>query len=448
MHTRFLLERFRDYGPKEAIIWKDEPYSYARLLESIEECRSLLDRYRVQAGSVVVLEGDFTPGTLAFMFALIDRECLIVPLTSGMDSRKEEIYEIAQVQLVLAMDAEDRVSAASFPTPTSHELLVSLQQREHPGLILFSSGSTGKSKATVHDFTVMLKKFSTARIRAGKRIVGFLFFDHIGGINTVLNTLSSGGCLVALEDRSPDRVCAAIARHQAQVLPASPTFLNLLLLSEAYRRHDLSSLELINYGTEAMNEHTLTRIREVVPQAGLLQSYGMSEIGIIRSSSRSPDSLWMKFKGEEYETRVVDGLLEVKSEFTMLGYLNAESRFTEDGWYRTGDAVECDGEYFRIRGRQSEMINIGGEKIYPVEIENVLLQMDEVIEASVAGETNLITGTMVTATVQLRDRLPAAEFRARMRTFCRDKLPAWGIPQKCVIVEELAPGNRMKKKRS
>ncbi len=249
MHTRFLLERFRAYGSKEAMIWKGEPYSYAQLLESIEASRSFLDRYRVQAGSVVVLEGDFTPGTLALMFALIDRECLIVPLTSGMDSRKEEIYEIAQAQLVLTMDAEDQVSVASFPTLTSHELLVSLQQCEHPGLILFSSGSTGKSKATVHDFTVMLKKFSTDRVRAGKRIMGFLFFDHIGGINTVLNTLSSGGCIVALEDRSPDRVCAAIARHKVQVLPASPTFLNLLLLSEAYNRHDLSSLELINYGT-------------------------------------------------------------------------------------------------------------------------------------------------------------------------------------------------------
>jgi len=448
VHTRFLLERFRAYGSNEAIVWKDRAYSYAQLLGSIEECRAFLDRHQVQSGSVVVLEGDFTPITLAFLFALIDRECLIVPLTSGMDSRKPEAYEVSQAQIVISLDADDQASVRSYPHSPSHELLLTLQERKHPGLILFSSGSTGKSKATVHDFTVMLKKFSTDRKRAGKRMMGFLFFDHIGGINTVLNTLASGGCIVALEDRSPDRVCAAIAKNRVQVLPASPTFLNLLLLSDAYKRHDLSSLELINYGTEAMSEHTLARIREVLPQVALLQSYGMSEIGVIRSSSRSSDSLWMKFKGEDYETRIVDGLLEVKSEFTMLGYLNAESSFTEDGWYRTGDAVERDGEYFRILGRQSEMINIGGEKIYPIEIENVLLQMDEVIEASVIGEKHLITGTMIKATVQLSEEMLAAEFRTRMRAFCRDKLPSWGIPQKCVIVEKLAPGNRMKKKRS
>lgn len=447
MHTCFLLERFKEYGSNDAIIWKNKAYSYEQLLDRFEHSKVFLDSHQIQAGSIVVLEGDFTPKTLALMLALIDRACLIVPLTSGMKSRELEVYEIAQAQFVIAIDAEDQATVQSFPTTPTHELLLAIQEQKHPGLILFSSGSTGKSKATVHNFSVMLKKFSTNRKRAGKRMMGFLFFDHIGGINTLLSTLASGGCIVTLQDRSPDEVCASIAKHNVQVLPASPTFLNLLLLSEAYKRHDLSSLELINYGTEAMTEHTLAHMNRILPQIKLLQSYGMSEIGIIRSSSQSSNSLWMKFKGEDYETRIVDGLLEVKSEFTMLGYLNAESRFTNDGWYRTGDAVECNGEYIRILGRQSEMINIGGEKIYPIEIENVLLEMEEVVDVSVCGEKHIITGTMITATIQLNYDMPAAEFRKRMRTFCKDRLPSWGIPQKCLFVQELTFGNRLKKKR-
>ena len=94
---------------------------------------------------------------------------------------------------------------------------------------------------------------------------------------------------------------------------------------------------------------------------------------------------------------MVDGLLEIKAQSAMLGYLNAPSPFTEDGWFITGDAVEVDGEYFRILGRQSEMINVGGEKVYPAEVESVLQLMDGVEEVMVNGEENAITGQIVRA---------------------------------------------------
>jgi acyl-CoA synthetase (AMP-forming)/AMP-acid ligase II len=232
-----------------------------------------------------------------------------------------------------------------------------------------------------------------------------------------------------------------------ELLPTSPTFLNLLLVSEAWKRHDLTSLRLVTYGTEVMPESTLRKVNEVLPHVTLQQTYGLSELGILRSKSRSNDSLFVKIGGGEFETRVVEGMLEVKARSAMLGYLNAPSPFTEDGWFRTGDAVEVDGEYLRILGRRSEIINVGGEKVYPAEVESVLQLMEGVVEAAVYGEPSALTGHMVTARVRLSTGESLPEFRRRMRAFCESRLARFKVPQKVVLVEEGLHGERFKKMR-
>jgi acyl-CoA synthetase (AMP-forming)/AMP-acid ligase II len=196
-----------------------------------------------------------------------------------------------------------------------------------------------------------------------------------------------------------------------------------------------------------MPESTLRRFHELFPNIRLLQTYGLSEVGILRSKSKSSNSLWVKVGGEGFETRVVDGLLEIKAESAMLGYLNHESPFTADGWFKTGDAVEVDGEYIRILGRRSELINVGGEKVYPAEVESVLQQMTGVEDVTVGGEPNPIMGHMVVARVKLSTDETAASFRKRMHAFCRDKLPRFMIPQKAELVDTAMHGPRFKKMR-
>jgi acyl-CoA synthetase (AMP-forming)/AMP-acid ligase II len=232
------------------------------------------------------------------------------------------------------------------------------------------------------------------------------------------------------------------------LLPTSPTFINLLLLSEAYKRYDLSSLQMVTYGTEVMPESTLNRFHELFPNVKLLQTYGLSEVGILRSKSKSSDSLWVKVGGEGFETRVRDGMLEIKAQSAMLGYLNALSPFTEDGWFMTGDAVEQEGEFIRILGRKSEIINVGGEKVYPAEVESVLQRMEGVEDVAVSGEKNPITGNIVKARVKLRNPESPQEFRKRMHSFCAGKLARFKIPQKVVLVDTDFRGERFKKMRN
>jgi long-chain acyl-CoA synthetase len=445
MFIDFLFEVFRQNAESEAVIWHDQSFAYGKLLDWTNHWRAYLRKNRIAAGTVTAVEADFSPNAIALMLALIESGCIAVPLTSSVAAKKAEFMAIARVEALLELDARDEARLARFERPPTHEILQRLRERGHPGLILFSSGSTGESKAAVHDIVGMLGKFKVRR--HARRAITFLLYDHIGGFNTMLYQLSNAGCIVTVQDRDPDTVLRAVERHKVELLPTSPTFINLILLSEAYRRYDLSSLKIVTYGTEPMPESTLRRFHQVLPHIELQQTYGLSEVGILRSKSRSSDSLWVKLGGEGFQTRVVDEILQIKAESAMLGYLNAPSPFTDDGWFNTGDKVEVDGDYFRILGRQSEIINVGGQKVYPAQVESVVQEMPEVAEVSVYGEKNVIMGQIVCAVIRLRESRDARQFHRELRQFCRQRLQEFQIPVQVRLVENAMHGERFKKNR-
>ena len=445
MLTDFLTAVFRRHRHDDAIVWKDRVYSYGWLLERIEQWRRRLQREQISPGSVVVLEADFSPNAVALFLVLLEQRCILVPLTGTVAAKREEFLDVARAELIVGIDAEDRVRFEHTARRADHPLYEELRAREHPGLVLFSSGSTGKSKAALHDLVGLLEKFRVGRHRL--RAISFLLYDHIGGVNTMLYTLSNGGCLVTVRQRSPDAVLEAVGKHGVELLPTSPTFVNLILLSEAYRRHDLSSLKTVTYGTEPMPSSTLRQFHRLFPHIRLTQTYGLSEVGILRSKSRSSDSLWVKIGGEGFQTRIVDGVLQIKADSAMLGYLNAPSPFTPDGWFITGDAVEQDGQYVKILGRKSEIINVGGQKVFPAEVESVVAELDNVADVTVYGQSNPITGQIVCARVTLRHDEPRRDFTLRLKEFCRGRLQPFQVPLKTEIVEGPQHGSRFKRMR-
>lgn len=444
-HITFLLERFEGSRDEDALIWSQRAFSYGWLADTTRQWLRTLDEMAVPPGAVVSLEADFSPNAVALLLALVEHNCIVVPITRSIGAKTPEFREIAEVESILTIASDDAVTHEATGRTASHPLIMQLKDAGHPGLVLFSSGSTGRNKAALHDFVPLLNKFKTPR--HSLRTLTFLLFDHIGGVNTLLYTLSNAGCVITVADRSPDAVCAVIEQFRVELLPTSPTFLNLLLLGRSYERYDLSSLRMVTYGTEVMPESTLQRIHAILPAVNLLQTYGLSEVGILRSKSKSSDSLWMKVGGEGFETRVVDGMLEIKAESAMLGYLNHDSPFTADGWFRTGDAVEVDGEYIRVLGRKSELINVGGEKVYPAEVESVILQMDGVEDAIVTGAPNPITGQMVEVRVRLSTDEDRTAFRRRMLAYCHERLAPFKIPQKVILVENALHSDRFKKLR-
>ena len=103
----------------------------------------------------------------------------------------------------------------------------------------------------------------------------------------------------------------------------------------------------------------------------------------------------------------------------MVGYLNAPSPFDADGWFNTGDVVEQKGDYIRFMGRKSEIINVGGEKVFPAEIENFIQQLDNIKEVTVRGRPSPITGNIIVATVELVEPEDPDDLEERVRAACR-----------------------------
>lgn len=439
----FLLDVFEEFQNDEAIIWKNERFSYAWLKEQVTHWVSFLQENSFNNGQVVSLEADFSPNGIALFLALIELKVILVPLTKALGEKRSEFVGVAQVEKSIRMNDEDQSTIVNHQVIAEHPLYTILRHRQHPGLVLFSSGSTGQSKAIVHDMSDWLEKYRTRRHK--QRMITFLLFDHGGGVNTMLHVLSNGGTIITVQNRDPDSVLDAVEKYKAEVLPTSPTFINLILLSEAFKRHDLSSLKTVTYGTEPMAESTLKRFHELFPHINLLQTYGLTETGVLRSKSKSSDSLWVKIGGEGFETRVVDGILQIKARSNMLGYLNSSSPYTEDDWFITGDEVEQDGEYFRILGRRSELINVGGQKVYPAEVESVIQEVDNVAEVTVYGEKNPITGSIVCARLRLKYPEDPKLAALRVKKYCRSKLQNYQVPVKVHVINKELYSDRFKK---
>ena len=445
LDKEFFYDRFRSYSYEIAIIWQGSQISYSYLLDRINYWRSQLSG-NVE-GKIVGLESDFTPETIAILFILIESNSIIVPFDVKQSSKNIKKMEIAQLDFLIRVTSESHIEfIPQEPDTRKNEIYNILLDRNIPGLVLFTSGSSGEPKGAFHDFSKLLSKFQTRR--SALKTINFLLFDHWGGLNTLFHVLSNGGTVLFLENRTPDYVCELIQNNQVELLPTSPTFLNMLILSRAYERFNLDSLKIISYGAEPMPENLLTHLNILFPGLKFQQTYGLIELGVMRSQSEGNGSLWVKIGGEGYQTRVVDNLLEIKSDSAMIGYLNAPSPFTEDGWFMTGDAVEVKEDYFRILGRKSELINVGGEKVFPQEIENIILQIPRVIDVLVFSEKHSFTGNIVCVKVQVNEPVDSKEFIKEIKRFCRERLESFKIPVKVSITEDPLYTGRFKKQRT
>jgi len=263
----------------------------------------------------------------------------------------------------------------------------------------------------------------------------------------MLSVLMHGGCMTEVLDRRPHSVCQLIEKEKVEILPTTPSFLTMLIMSRAWEQYKLSSLKMITYGTEPMPEPTLKRLFEVFPHIKFKQTYGLTELGIFPTRSRSDQSSYIEIQKNGVKTKVVDNILFVKCDMMMLGYLNAPSPFDDEGWYNTGDRVLIDGTFIKILGRESEVINVAGEKVFPIETESVLLGMSNVKDVSVEGKANPLVGQIVAAVFQLHEEESVSGLQNRVIDHCRGKLENYKVPRHIVITDKSLTLSGLKKSR-
>ena len=437
----FILDKFKSFNSKNAIVFEDRIYTYEEFIKQIKDYKNILDKHNISSKVVVIL-GDYSFYNLALFFALYENKNIIVPITSNIKKVQDDFIEESFCQTIIKTD-EKNLLIQNLKTTFSHNMIDNLREKNSSGLILFSSGSTGKPKAMIHNLDTLIDSFKDKKEKSMNMLV-FLMFDHIGGLNTVFNALFMGACLIIPKIKDAKTICELIEKYKIMVLPSSPTFLNLILISEEYKNYDLSSLRMITYGTETMPQSLLLKLKEVFPKVKFLQTFGTSETGISTTSSKSSNSLFMKLEDINGEYKIVENELWLRSKTQVLGYLNASmDSFTSDGWFKTGDLVEVDGEYIKIIGRAKEVINVGGQKVLPAEVESIILEMEEISDCMVYGEQNAITGQTVVCDVVLNKNIE--NIKKRVRVFCKDRLDTYKIPTKVNVVDKTNFSDRFKK---
>jgi acyl-CoA synthetase (AMP-forming)/AMP-acid ligase II len=440
----WLIERFQTAPDRIAFIHETREVSYGAVVESIDDFYRRVLNAQIKRGDTVVVFGDYSPEVFCMILALFQNGSIVIPLTRTSVVEESLALRVSGCEWYIEFDTVGRDATITHRgIKSENALLNEFRLRGTPGMVLFSSGSTGRPKGILHDFHQVAEKFR--KQRAPVVAIPFLMIDHFGGINTILAITSSLGTVVTVADRSVSNICSAIERYKVELLPATPSFLTLMMASNLQNRYDLSSLKRITYGTEVMPQSTLDRVRTQFPGVDLLQTYGLSEVGVLRSQSRGDGSLWVRVGGDGFQTKVVDGVLWVKSQYAMVGYLNAPSEFDANGWFNTQDQVEVDGDYFRILGRVTDIINVAGQKVYPAEVENVILEMSNIKDVAVFSEKHNMLGNIVVAKVVLNKPEALESVKKRIRHTCLTKLSAFKVPTKVILTDGVLHSSRQKK---
>jgi long-chain acyl-CoA synthetase len=446
-HIDFLLDRFKEKPQDIALVDNNVSYSYGQILHEVNRLENIFWSSGIGGGDVVLILGDYSFTSICTLLALVSLKCIVIPVTPSAYTGLVNSINDLSINWRIKVDANNPITEKINITTAVPELLDNLIQADSPGLILFTSGSSGKPKAVLHDFGKLLQKFK--RRRSAMVTINFLLFDHWGGLNTLLNSLSNLSKTILPSERSPKEICKLVEAYSIELLPVTPSFLNWLLIDGSYRQYNTGSLRLISYGAEPMSDATLTRARIAFPLVEFRQTYGMIEIGVLSSKVKSSDSTWLKIGGEGYDVRVVDGMLQIKANSAMLGYLNAPSPFTNDGYLITGDLVLQDGDWLRILGRNSDVINVGGQKVYPTEVESTIMEVDGVVDVVVYGSDNIILGKIVCADVQFLSKMwSEEELRRTIIVTCREKLQPYMVPIKINLIQQSLTTRRLKKTRT
>ena len=412
------------------LIHNNEKIKFSQLKEL-----DFFDLSLIKQGDVVAIIGDFNLKSILTILRLIDLKAIIVPLTKETKNYHDYFFESALVDYIIKDNLISQINHKR-----KNDLVENLKSNNHAGLILFSTGTTGRQKAILHDLTLFLKRYEVPRPTL--KTINFLLFDHIGGINTLFHTLFNKGVVVVPESRTVDSILETCKMYDVELLPTTPTFLRLMLMSGSVPDKIPACIKIITYGTERMDQPTLDELSRLLPKIDFRQTFGMSELGIVRAKSESRGSLFMKIGGEGVETKVVNNILQIRSKTRMLGYLNAPSPFDHEGWYDTKDVVEVKKNLYKIIGRISDVINVGGLKFMSLEVEKVVLNYPKVLLAKVTAKKNPITGEHVELSVQ-----PISEGvvdKHLLMAYLKENLQPHMVPKR-IIIENINIGHRFKK---
>ena len=294
--------------------------------------------------------------------------------------------------------------------PVFHDfdkLATSLSPRKIPKetrWLITTSGTTGEPKLVSHTLISLTRTTKIDPVRGANICWGMLYdYTRFAGLQVLLQSLISGSKLIVppFED-SLDNKIKNFIDHNCTHLSATPTLWRKILMTPKANQINLLQATL---GGEIVDDRILSAIAALFPKARIVHIFASTEagVGFSVSDNRAGFPLnYLKNPPLGVDIKVKNDKLYIRNEHVYNKYFGSDISFaSKEGWVDTGDSVEIKKDRVLFRGREDGVINVGGDKVYPEEIENVLLKHPLVAAAKVYAKSSPITGSLVAADVTL-----------------------------------------------
>jgi long-chain acyl-CoA synthetase len=444
----------RDHARRPALLSDERSLDWASLCREVNQVAHLLVRAGVRPGDVVGFAVDKRPEVVVGFLACARIGAVVAPvnfklpaaqvqdqfLTAGIRTAfaQREYASLFEVERTIAVGGRFAIpyeDHASFP-PSPPEGFV--PQPDTVCYYNYTSGTTGRPKGAVTTHAnVLLNAAATIEglgFRADDVFLGmFSVFAHPHEL--FHRSLLLGGAFAVVDSLSPRVIAAAIERHQVTWMMAVPSFYEML--AESGRR--LPSLRVLEAGGAHVGPDVVARM-EATFGATFRPVWGCTEATGVGLAPRRGGAVAFPMPG--YEIRVLGaggvavapddvGELCIRGPAVAAGYVNAPeetARLFRGGWYHTQDLVRADASGgVEFVGRLSEMLKIGGIRVYPLEIEEALRAHADVRAAVVLGAPDRIRGEIARAVVELAPGSRLA--RKELLGFCRARLAPYKVPR-------------------
>jgi acyl-coenzyme A synthetase/AMP-(fatty) acid ligase len=396
---------------------------------------------RLEGRSVILLVRDMAKAAAA----LIDLDGFarrIVLCPPGFEhSRLEAVVRDAEVDALVHDGEEDATrTSVEFATPCR----LPLQPLESPRAasretewILPTSGTSGPPKLVVHTLRTLTGAIAEVSLR---QWATFYDIRRYGGLQIFLRALSGRGSLhLCGFEESVESFLVRLGAGAITHISGTPSHWRKVLMSREARQIDPDTIRLSG---EIADDAVLMALRALYPRARIKHIYASTEVGVaftVDDGKAGFPASWIQRDGA-VQMRVVEGALHVRSDRRALRFLGAQAPALadKDGFVDTRDIVKRRGDRLYFIGRRDGVINVGGAKVHPEEIEAALNAHAAVRGSLVFGRKNPITGALVVADVVLRDqRMVHAETEREILAVCRARLAPHMVPAKLRFVAEL-----------
>jgi acyl-coenzyme A synthetase/AMP-(fatty) acid ligase len=304
--------------------------------------------------------------------------------------------------------------------------------------VLTTSGTTGRPKLVSHTLETLSRTTKTSP--ASTACWGLLYdIVRFAGLQVFLQALLGGGSLILPNPSKPlaDQL-SLLARRGCDSLSATPTMWRRIVMT---RESEALRLKRITLGGEIADERILAVLSRVYPSAAIRHIYASTDAGVgfsVTDGRPGFPASFLKAPPPGIDVQVRDGRLFLRPHIRGQRYLSQDSLEGADGFIDTGDVVEYSGDRFLFVGRANGTINVGGNKVFPEEVEAVLLVHGRVALARVYAMKSPITGALVAADVVPKPGTDnPQQLKMDILAHCREQLPMFKVPATINLVSHL-----------